>query len=219
MVASHLVFAVKVWACGLGARLRLRRPPRRSRHRREFHTSHRAVVGFAFFSYLALTVCDRDHWAAASVQDTPGIPGIAARGGARRGRVVHSTCKKGAASATPVGREPAARRPYGRRRWPKTTRMRTRPPYERTGPTLQCGGAPAERTRGPATSLQPPRRRAAVRHAGFPGISRERLGGAGRCRSCRTTALRLGPGACHCARQRHVPLVAYCSVAPPGMAK
>src|SRR5260370_36199789 len=54
-----------------------------------FHTSQRAVIGFAFFGYLALTLLIAI-LPAASVQGTPGLPGVAAPSAlAEEGRVIY----------------------------------------------------------------------------------------------------------------------------------
>src|SRR5260370_14626806 len=54
-----------------------------------FHTSQRAVIGFAFFGYLALTLLIAI-LPAASVQGTPGLPGVAARSAlAEQGRAIY----------------------------------------------------------------------------------------------------------------------------------
>src|SRR5260370_35229630 len=77
-----------------------------------FHTSHRAVVGFAFFGYLALTLLIAI-LPAASVQGTPGLPGVAARGPlAEQGRAIYLR-EGGGCGHTQCVRDLPIDRPYG----------------------------------------------------------------------------------------------------------
>jgi cytochrome c oxidase cbb3-type subunit 2 len=78
-----------------------------------FHTSHRAVVGFAFFGYLALTLLIAIV-PAVSVQDTRGLPGVAARSAlAEHGRAVY--LREGCGYChTQFVRDLPLDRPYGR---------------------------------------------------------------------------------------------------------
>jgi cytochrome c oxidase cbb3-type subunit 2 len=78
-----------------------------------FHTSHAAVVGFAFVGYLALTILI-GILPAASVQGTPGIPGVVARSAlAERGRLLY--LREGCGYChTQFVRDLPLDRPYGR---------------------------------------------------------------------------------------------------------
>ena len=78
-----------------------------------FHTSHQAVVGFAFFGYLALTLLIAI-LPAASVQGTPGLPGVAARSAlAEQGRAIY--LREGCGYChTQFVRDLPLDRPYGR---------------------------------------------------------------------------------------------------------
>ena len=91
-----------------------------------FHTSHRAVVGFAFFGYLALTLLIAI-LPAASVQDTPGLPGVAARSApAEQGRAIY--LREGCGYChTQFVRDLPLDRPYGRGPWRRTTPTSIRP--------------------------------------------------------------------------------------------
>lgn len=77
------------------------------------HTSHRAIIGFAFSGYLALTVLIAI-LPAASVQHTPGIPGAPARSAlAEQGRVLY--LREGCGYChTQFVRDLPLDRPYGR---------------------------------------------------------------------------------------------------------
>jgi len=77
------------------------------------HTSHRAIVAFAFSGYLALTVLIAI-LPAASVQHTPGIPGAPARSAlAEQGRVLY--LREGCGYChTQFVRDLPLDRPYGR---------------------------------------------------------------------------------------------------------
>ena len=74
---------------------------------------HRAVVGLAFFGYLALTLLIAI-LPAASVQNTPGLPGVAARSAlAEEGRVIY--LREGCGYChTQFVRDLPLDRPYGR---------------------------------------------------------------------------------------------------------
>jgi len=78
-----------------------------------FHTSHQAVVGFAFFGYLALTLLIAI-LPATSVQNTPGLPGVAARSAlAEQGRAIY--LREGCGYChTQFVRDLPLDRPYGR---------------------------------------------------------------------------------------------------------
>jgi cytochrome c oxidase cbb3-type subunit 2 len=78
-----------------------------------FHTNHRALVAFAFFSYLTLTTLIAI-LPAASVQNTPGLPGAAARSAlAEEGRAIY--LREGCGYChTQFVRDLAMDRPYGR---------------------------------------------------------------------------------------------------------
>jgi cytochrome c oxidase cbb3-type subunit 2 len=78
-----------------------------------FHTSHQAVVGFAFFGYLALTLLIAI-LPATSVQNTPGLPGVAARSAlAEQGRAIY--LREGCGYChTQLVRDLPLDRPYGR---------------------------------------------------------------------------------------------------------
>jgi cytochrome c oxidase cbb3-type subunit II len=78
-----------------------------------FHTSHRALVGFAFFTYLALTVLIAIV-PAASIQHTPALPGATPRSAvAEQGRAIY--LREGCGFChTQFVRDLPLDRPYGR---------------------------------------------------------------------------------------------------------
>jgi len=91
-----------------------------------FHTDHRAVVGFAFFGYLALTLLI-GIIPAVSVQDTPGNSWCCGRSAlAEQGRAIYlregcGFCTRNlSVTSRSIG-------PMAGRRWQATTRTRTRP--------------------------------------------------------------------------------------------
>lgn len=102
-----------------------------------FHTSHRAVVGFAFVGYLALTILIAII-PAVSVQNTPGIPGAAARSAlAEQGRAIY--LREGCGFChTQFLRDLPLDRPYGRATVAEdyANEDPPLPGTERTGPDL-----------------------------------------------------------------------------------
>jgi len=102
-----------------------------------FHTSHRALVAFAFFGFLALTVLIAI-LPAVSVQNTPGIPGATARSElAEQGRAIY--LREGCGYChTQFVRDLPLDRPYGRATVAEdyANEDPPLPGTERTGPDL-----------------------------------------------------------------------------------
>jgi cytochrome c oxidase cbb3-type subunit 2 len=102
-----------------------------------FHTSHRAVVGFAFGGYLVLTLLIAI-LPAESVKGTPGLPGVEARSSlAEQGRAIY--LREGCGYChTQFVRDLPLDRPYGRATVAEDY-ANENPPLpgtERTGPDL-----------------------------------------------------------------------------------
>jgi cytochrome c oxidase cbb3-type subunit 2 len=102
-----------------------------------FHTSHRTLVGFAFFTYLALTVLIAIV-PAASVQHTPAIPRVPSRSAvAEQGRAIY--LREGCGFChTQFVRDLPLDRPYGRATVAEdyANEDPPLPGTERTGPDL-----------------------------------------------------------------------------------